>query len=661
MPIRQRPAGESETRPRLRIKDRFDAYWDAAIEARLRIWRIMPLAGWWRVISLCVLGLILGLLPVVFMLATAEMIGRVPDAVIAGVGSSQWDALVQLFLIGAAAFMAQQILAPVQQMLGLGVQRAVDGKVRDHAVAAVTSSVGIAALEDGDTLSKFSEARMRFENNWHTPGNAVAGMLYLVARYTQLTALLIIMWGLFGAPITLAMIVAILILRTGNRGGLRAYSAIWRTNGGIRRRLVYLRDATMGAMAAKEIRVFGSMSWLSDKHRTTFYEFADPVDRERRRIYFKPYLVYTAIAIVAVVWALSSLVSRAAGTGLDAGELETGAMSLRDLTLGLQALMGALMLARDYPESDTSTQFGMNALTALHEVEAAVMADDTAPRGHTDVPAGAPATAIEFRDLHFHYPGAAEQVFEGLNLTLEAGKTTALVGVNGAGKTTLMKLLARLYEPTAGGIYVDSINIAELDLAQWRRTLSVVFQDFVKYEFSAADNISAGAAFDARDRALVEAAAAKTGMLDTLRDTKHGLDTMLARAYQDGIDLSGGQWQRVAIARSLYALSKGARVLVLDEPTAALDVRAEAEFFDEFVTFTEGATTLLISHRFSSVRRADRIVVIEHGKVVEEGSHEHLMSTDTHYSRLFELQARRFREGLDADDDADADAMGGER
>src|SRR5690606_21224888 len=142
------------------------------------------------------------------------------------------------------------------------------------------------------------------------------------------------------------------------------------------------------------------------------------------------------------------------------------------------------------------------------------------------------------------------------------------------------------------------------DLAQWRRTLSVVFQDFVRYELSAADNISLGAAFEPQDRAAVEAAAAKAGLLETLADAPHGLDTTLARAYEDGIDLSGGQWQRVAIARSLYAVDKGARVLVLDEPTAALDVRAEAEFFDEFVRLTAGLTTLLISNRFSSVRRA---------------------------------------------------------
>ncbi|MFN3865420.1 MAG: ABC transporter ATP-binding protein [Demequina sp.] len=634
-----------------RLRGHVSTYLDAALFARLRIWQIMPLAGWWRVAALSCLGLVLGLLPVVFMIATSRLIGGMPQAVESGVGSPAWDSLVSLFLVAAGAFLIQQVLAPAQQLLGLSVQRAVDGHVRDQAVTSVTSAVGIGALEDGEVLSTFSQARTRFENNWHTPGNAVAGMLYLVARYTQLITLLVIIWQVFGVIVTVALTVAIAVLRTGNRGGLRAYSRLWRSNGHLQRRLNYLRDITIGSSAAKDIRVFGSMTWLSRHHETAYHEFADPVDRERRRIYFKPYLVYAAIAVATATWALLSLVMRAAGTGADVGELATGDMTLTQLTLGLQALTGALMLARDYPESDPPTQFGMNALTALREVERAVLDGDTAPRGTAPVPPEAPLKSIEFRDLSFSYPGADQVVFKGLNLTVEAGQTTAIVGVNGAGKTTLMKLLARLYEPTAGGIYVDGASIADLDLTEWRRTLSVVFQDFVHYELSAADNIYLGAAFEPQDRAAVEAAAARTGMLETLADAPLGLDTTLARAYENGIDLSGGQWQRVAIARSLYAVDKGARLLVLDEPTAALDVRAEAEFFDQFVELTRGLTTLLISHRFSSVRRADRIVVVEDGHVIEEGSHDSLMATNTRYRRLFELQARRFRDGLDMEGD----------
>lgn len=634
--------------PNLTLRERFSAYWDAAVLARARIFTILPLAGWGLIVGITILNVVLGLLPIGFMVATAEMIGRVPAAIESGLGSPEWDGLVVLFLIAAGAFVAQQVLAPVQQILGLRIQRKVDGYVRDEAVDSITSSVGIGPLEDPEVLGKFAEARFRFENNWHTPGHASAGLLYLVARYVQVIALMTIVWVLFGQWIALALIASYLILRTGNRGGLRRYSAMWRRNYGIRRRLVYLRNLAMGSEASKEIRVFGSMGWLKGQHKATYYDLYDPVDKERRRIYFKPYLVYTAIALGVMTWGLVTLADRASG-----GELSSGAMTLRDLTLGLQAITAAMLLARDYPESDTSTQFGMNALTALREIARTVRKEDTAPRGDLPVPEGAPAKAIEFRDLHFGYPGANEVVFAGLNLTLEAGKTTAIVGVNGAGKTTLMKLLARLYEPTSGEILVDGVPIANLDIRAWRRALSVVFQDFVRYEFSAADNIATGAAFVPHDREAVEEAARKAGMLDVLRDAPKGLDTMLARGYTDGIDLSGGQWQRIAIARSLYALDKGARILVLDEPTAALDVRAEAAFFDQFVDLTQGATSLLISHRFSSVRRADRIVVIEHGAVTEEGTHEELMAADTHYRRLFELQARRFREGLEVSGDED--------
>lgn len=638
---------------------RWRRYKQEAIIARLDVWRIVPYAGPVRAGGLIAVSVVLGLLPIGFVLATSTLIGDVPDAVDGGIGSPAWDGLVRLFLIASACFVAAQLLAPVQQTLGLAVQRAVDRKVRDDAVAAVTRAVGISALEDPAVLARFSEARLRFENNWFTPGNAVASMLYLFARYTQLAGLLALAWITAGPAATIPLAIGIGVLRTANRGGLRAYSRLWSGNGHLRRRLNYVRDLALGPSASKEIRVFGLMPWLAAGHDKAHHEFMDPVDAERKRIYLRPYPIYTAVALAAVTWALVGLAMRAAGDGSDPGDLATGGMTLAQLTLGLQVIIGALMFGRDFPESDTATQFGMAALQAVKDVAEQVAEHDTAPRGTLALDPASPVTSVEFRDLHFSYPGADRAVFSGLNLTLEAGKTTAIVGINGAGKTTLMKLLARLYEPTAGGIYVDGVNIADLDLTAWRRTLSVVFQDFVRYEFTAADNIAAGSAFVEPDRQAIASAAASTGMLATLEAAPHGLDTILARAYEDGIDLSGGQWQRVAIARSLYAVDKGARVLVLDEPTAALDVRAEAEFFDQFVELTEGLTTVLISHRFSSVRRADRIVVIEEGAVVEEGSHESLMASDTRYRRLFELQARRFREGLADDDDADADAMEG--
>ena len=265
------------------------------------------------------------------------------------------------------------------------------------------------------------------------------------------------------------------------------------------------------------------------------------------------------------------------------------------------------------------------------------------------MPADAPTAAIRFEDVRFAYPGSSRPVLDGLDLELPAGLCTAIVGVNGAGKTTLVKLLTRLHEPTSGRLTVDGTDLADLDVAAWRRQVSVVFQDFVRYELSAADNIAVGAVHARRDAAVLRGAAEKAGIAEAVDALPGGFDTTLSRAYEGGADLSGGQWQRIAIARSLYALEAGARLLVLDEPTSALDVRAEAEFFDHFVELTRGVTSVLISHRFSSVRRADRIVVIDAGRVVEQGTHDELVAADGHYARLFRLQAERFAAWLDAD------------
>jgi ATP-binding cassette subfamily B protein len=235
-------------------------------------------------------------------------------------------------------------------------------------------------------------------------------------------------------------------------------------------------------------------------------------------------------------------------------------------------------------------------------------------------------------------------VLDKLNLVLPAGRCTAIVGLNGAGKTTIVKLLSRLYEPTAGRLLADGQDIRSYGEDDWRRRIGVIFQDFNRYELTAAENIGFGAIELADDRAQVRAAAARAGILATLDRLPQGLDTPLARQYKGGAELSGGQWQRVAIARALFALENGASILVLDEPTAALDVRAEAAFFEKFVDVTRGATALLISHRFSSVRHADNIVVIADGRVIEQGTHEELLAANGRYAELFHLQAERFTE-----------------
>jgi ABC-type multidrug transport system fused ATPase/permease subunit len=247
-----------------------------------------------------------------------------------------------------------------------------------------------------------------------------------------------------------------------------------------------------------------------------------------------------------------------------------------------------------------------------------------------------PAREIRFRDVTFAYDTSTAPVLAGLDLTIPAGSSLAIVGLNGAGKTTLAKLLCRLYDPQGGAIEVDGVDLRDLDLDSWRSRVTAVFQDFIRFDLPLRDNVApAGAPEDAVRTALQEAGAAGLASLDTI----------LARGYTGGTDLSGGQWQRIALARALCAVRVGAGLVLLDEPTAQLDVRGEAEIFDRILAATRHCTTILISHRFSTVRHADRICVIEHGRVIELGTHDELMERGGRYRTMFDLQAQRFALG----------------
>jgi ABC-type multidrug transport system fused ATPase/permease subunit len=257
-----------------------------------------------------------------------------------------------------------------------------------------------------------------------------------------------------------------------------------------------------------------------------------------------------------------------------------------------------------------------------------------------------PSREIRFRHVTFAYPSTGEPVLRDFDLVVPAGTSLAIVGQNGAGKTTLAKLLCRLYDPQQGAIEIDGVDLRELEIGSWRARLAAVFQDFIRFELPLRDNVAPGGAPDAAIRAALEQAGA-SGLAD--------LDQVLARGYPGGTDLSGGQWQRVALARALCAVRLGSGLVLLDEPTAQLDVRGEAEIFDRILTATRRTTTILISHRFSTVRHADRICVLEHGAVVELGTHDELMALGGRYRTMFELQASRF--GEDAEQETSLDAL----
>jgi len=623
----------------------FVAFVRARVRERWEIARELPKSGTGLTVAAVVLNIVLGVLPVLFILGTSFMLGRVPAATAGGVGSSAWDSLVYAFLLAAGAFVLLQMLTPLQAALGELVTRRVDGQAADRLISDALRTPGIGPLEDQELLDELSESADQLEFGFRTPGRACAGLVALIARYLQLAGLIVIVGVVFSWLAAAALFVATMLFRYGQRGGLRKYSAVFRANVNLRRRNYYFRRVGLDPPAAKELRVFGLAFWVRERYRESYIEFMTPVWKERRRIYLVPFLLITAFALIVSAGALAVLGRNAAN----------GSIVLRDLALTFQAAIAIISLGSHYPEADTQTQFGMQSYAGMIGFERGVekYEGSTVQLEPVRSPKGLPKEELRLESVTFGYPGSERKVLNEFELAIPAGKSTAIVGLNGAGKTTLVKLLGRLYEPDSGRITADTIDIRHFAIEDWHRQIGIIFQDFNCYELSAADNIGFGSIPRLNDREAIREAARKAGILEAIERLPRGFDTPLSRQYEGGADLSGGQWQRIAIARALFALGGGASILVLDEPTAALDVRAEAEFFENFVELTRSVTTILISHRFSSVRHADGIVVLQGGCVVEKGTHEELLAADGRYAQLFRLQAERFARGEEEGEEED--------
>ena len=602
--------------------------------ARIRIVRLLPAAGPRLLAASVALQLFGGVMPVAFIVAAAAVVGRVPAAVEHGLGSSEWVSLRNALLAAGALFLFQQLVWPLQWVVAEAVTWKVDDAIRERVVAASLGPPGIAALEDEQTLDELGDVVDPLRGFGFAPGSACVGLLALIARYLQ--------WGLAAGFVGwvftwwagVAAAAGTLAIRIGVRSGVGRLGTFEYGFAPLRRRRDYLRDLLWGSTPAKEIRVFGLLPWLQDRYQTQALAAVQPVWKARRRIVYLPYLISIPFAVV-----LSGLASVAVARAAARDEL-----SLGEMALALQGIVLAGVLAELFFESDRQTEFGLQSYGAVERFERLASVRPTDEGAHED-PAGRPRREIRFEGVWFTYPGAAAPALRGLDLAIPAGRSLAIVGLNGAGKTTLVKLLARLYEPDVGRITVDGIDVRSFPAAVWQRRLGAIFQDFVHYDLSVADNVGFGAPELLGDEDRIRSALARAGAVELVETLPRGLRTVLSREYEGGAEVSGGEWQRIAIARALMAVDGGAGVLVLDEPTANLDVRAEAEFFDRFLDLTRALTTILISHRFSTVRRADRIVVLDEGAAVEEGNHEELLALGGRYAELFRYQAARFDAG----------------
>jgi ATP-binding cassette, subfamily B, bacterial len=522
--------------------------------------------------------------------------------------------------LAGAIFVLLQVLNPIHQALSANLGDRTAAWLYDRLTEACVRPPGIGHLEDATLTSDLTVAR-DFDLAMTGPPLSIS-MDFIASGLVEMTggvaSAVILARYSWWAPLLLAgaWMATHWLLRE---------SAIWRdrNNQEVRaaqRDADYAYRLAVDPPAAKELRLFGLSGWTIDRfiaRRIRLHDLQYAATRLRERPVVWSLLLVVA-ANVLVFWVLAASVA-------------AGRISLGEAVVYVQSAIGVSMIA--FGGFSWSLDGSAAPVAAVLRLEPAMRPVGALVSG-TRRADGMPAREIRLRDVSFGYPGAAP-VLEHFDLTIPAGSSLAIVGQNGAGKTTLAKLLCRLYDPQSGAIFVDGIDLREFDLSSWRARITAVFQDFLRLELPLRDNVSPeGAPDDVVLAALESAGAAKLASLDTI----------LARGYVGGTDLSGGQWQRVALARALAAVTMGTGVVLLDEPTAQLDVRGEAEIFERLLAATRHCTTILISHRFSTVRQADRICVLEHGRMVELGSHDELMALGGRYRTMFDLQAQRFQD-----------------
>lgn len=563
-----------------------------------------------------IVTIVQGLAPAAAGLVTKLLVDYLAEG--GGLGNRLWwfvGFLVGIALVGGAArFLADAMRESLREKLQYHLRI----KLASHA-----ASLDLEFFEMPGNYDTFAKAR---EDLGFRPFLMAYALINTTQQLTTVAGFFLAVLA-FQPLLALALLVAALpTLFVAGKSGMESYSShdLTTPEG---RRAAYLEELLQRDLHAKEVRL---------------YHLA-PTLLEQVKVHLGRVLSARLAVIRRKAWgfagadALSVLVQHSA---LAFVVLQTalGRATLGDLTLLITALAGvrsgltqALASLGDLLENSLFFQ-DLTAFLSLRPRLSALQVTKPVPKRIR--------SGLRLEKVTFTYPGSAKPVFEGLDLELRAAETTALVGVNGAGKTTIAKLLARLYDPQKGRITLDGVDIGEFDPREYRSRLAVVLQDFERYQLSARENVSFGRAGDEVDEARLERSARAAGALELIADLPDGWETLLGRQFHvRGQDLSGGQWQRIALARALY---RDAPILLLDEPTAAQDAEAEAELFRRYRDLMVGKLALLITHRFNTVRFADRILVLEGGRLVEDGTHEQLIRRGGRYASMFLTQAEAY-------------------
>jgi ATP-binding cassette, subfamily B, bacterial len=591
-----------------------------------RIWRTSPALT----ASNVALRVVRALLPVATLyvgkLIIDEVValassGRVPPDLSAWISSGLFDRLGSLLLIELALAVIADVLGRVVSLLdSLLSQRFSDvtsTQLMEHA-----ATLDLEDFEDSDLQDRLERARRQVSGRM-TLMNQLFGQAQDVVTIISFAIGLVAYAPWLIVLLLLALVPAFLGEAHFNA---QTYALDYRRTPE-RRELDYLRQTGASVETAKEVKIFGLQGFLLERYRELAGRFYD-ANRvlATRRAFWGALL--TTVGTIGYYLAYAFIAWRTLRGEFTIGDLTflSGAFRrLRNLLEGL--LIGFSQVA--------GQALYLDDLFSFFEIEPEIVSPPNPCPFPSPIREG-----FTFERVGFRYPGAERWAVRNLSFHLRAGEVLALVGENGAGKTTLVKLLARLYDPDEGRVLLDGHDLREYDLAQLRANIGVIFQDFVRYQLTAAENIAVGR-IDARgDRPRIVEAARSSTADEVIERLPRGYEQMIGKRLRNGVELSGGEWQKLAIAR---AYMRDAQVLILDEPTAALDARAEFEVFQRFKELSEGKTAVLISHRFSSVRMADRILVLSEGELEATGTHEELLAASRRYADLFELQAAGYR------------------
>lgn len=585
---------------------------------RVEMLKMLPAAGRGLLAVLITLTLLEGLVPAATAIAFAALVGSV-----AGVAAVPLLMYLIVLLTGHA-------VETVREPLSFLARTRIDGDHRARVARLAAEAPTVDALERAEVQALIWESRADPESFIEgSPAPGVLVQLELIGRVLAMVTSGLVLaafaWWLFPPLLVGAALAQRLYALEG-----RQWRRVWRASIAPVIHADVWADAIVSPSEGKDIRVFGLSGWAAERIHQNIRRGFGPMWMVGRRVlrglWRQPLLMLAPLMLAYAVVAFEAASGRAS--------VAVAAAVFAASTTVFQALA-------EGPALTVKTVTCMRAFKRLQET----LRDR--PSAEKPLIETAKPPLIRFENLSFSYAQSPRRILDNLDLEVRPGELLGIVGLNGAGKSTLIKLLACLYEPTSGRVTADGQDLASIGAAAWRRRISVVFQDFVRYHLSVADNVALGNGTVKLDKQALQAAARDSGLTELLDRLPRGWQTPLARTRTGGVDLSGGQWQQVVLARALYAMHTGARVLVLDEPTAHLDVRTEFDVFERLAARKGDATVVLISHRLSTVRLADRIVLLEDGRITESGSHDELMALGGGYATMFAIQADRFRRGYD--------------